>query len=84
MELHSPMSIETRAKAARRFDRAYFERETLEHGRGYRFEDVYAQLRPLAQVWSELGVRRALDVGCAKGGLVNALVARGLMLTAWT
>ncbi len=78
MELHSPMSTESRAKAAQRFDRAYFERESLEHGRGYRFEDVYAQLRPFARVWSELGVRRALDVGCAKGGLVSALVDEGI------
>ena len=67
-----------RLQKAARFDEAYFERETLEHGRGYRFEDVYSKLHPFAQVWQEMGVRTALDIGCAKGAFVRALLDHGI------
>lgn len=72
------MHHDSRSQKAKKFDQAYFERGTLEHGEGYRFDCVYTSLRPLARVWRELGVRRAIDIGCAKGALVKALLDEGV------
>lgn len=67
-----------RSDAAKRFGRDYFDKETTEHAGGYVFEDLYPKLRPLGQLWTGLGARKALDIGCAKGALVKALLEAGI------
>jgi len=61
------------------FDEMYFKgkKKSYERG-GYNFREQYAVAIPLAKTFYEMGVRKALDVGCATGSLVKAFIDIGI------
>lgn len=71
------MKTQSKAEKSRIYDKNYFElgARSFESSHFNRMLKVY---RPLAELLAKFNPSRALDVGCATGSLVKALLERGI------
>jgi ubiquinone/menaquinone biosynthesis C-methylase UbiE len=61
------------------FDETYYKGKKGSYKKGgYNFEAEYARLTPLAVTFHQLGVKKAMDIGCATGPLVKAFLDTGI------
>ena len=68
----------TKEKKSEIFDEKYFKGEKGSYLGGYNFDQEYKASIPLAKTFFRLGVRKALDAGCATGPLVKAFLDVGI------
>ena len=70
--------VTSKEHLARTYDQNYYEGGSKRTALHYDFEEMRRMFHPPARVFARIGARRALDVGCASGPLVSALLEEGV------